>query len=120
MKISYMAIPGLYNDPPSVEEIIYGVCRHHRIYPALLKKKSRKQFIVKPRQEVHYLIKKHHPEISYYAIGKMVGDKGHVTVLYSVRTISDLMETDKVFRKEMQEIERNLTEVEVIKDKQTA
>lgn len=108
--ISYMAVPGILKNRPSVETIIHTICRHYRIYPALLTKRTRSRKIVIPRQRIHYFIryfypKSEYPKMSLYKIGKLAGKMNHATVLHSIRTVSNLIETDSKYRMEMQEIE---------------
>ena len=46
---------------------------------------------------------------SLATIGAEIGGKDHATVLHSCNTVSDLMSTDKVFRKYVNDIEEMLT-----------
>lgn len=108
--ISYMAVPGIVRQKPSVQIIIYTICKHHKIFPALLKKKTKNRKIVVPRQRIHYFIRYFYPKIEYpkmtlYKIGELAGNMDHATVLHSIRTVSNLIDTDIKYREEMQKIE---------------
>ena len=41
-------------------------------------------------------------------IGKTYGNKDHATVLHACKTVSNLMQTDKVYRSHIEEIEKKL------------
>ncbi len=69
--------------------------------------KTRKRQIVIARQLSMYLAK-NLTDKSLKAIGEMFGGRDHSTVIYSVRTVQDLMETDLVFKDTVSELERKL------------
>lgn len=69
-----------------------------------IQSKSRKQEIVKARQVTMFLCKKH-TKYSFSHIGNVVGKRDHATVLHACRAIQDLIDIDKSFRLEMNEIE---------------
>jgi chromosomal replication initiator protein len=54
-----------------------------------------------------YLSKKH-TKAPLTAIGAAVGGKNHATVLHSCKQVSNLMETDRSFKLQMEEIERRV------------
>jgi chromosomal replication initiator protein len=45
-------------------------------------------------------------KIPLTAIGAAIGNRNHATVLHSCKTISNLMETDKSFKLQVEELER--------------
>ncbi len=63
--------------------------------------------IAQARQIAMYLAKKH-TKSPLTAIGAAIGGKNHATVLHSCKQISNLMETDRKFRNQMEEIERSI------------
>ena len=63
--------------------------------------------IAQARQIARYLAKKH-TKSPLTAIGAAIGGKNHATVLHSCKQISNLMETDRKFRNQMEEIERSI------------
>ncbi len=69
--------------------------------------KTRKRQIVIARQLSMYLAK-NLTDKSLKAIGEMFGGRDHSTVIYSVKTVQDLMETDRVFKDTVSELEKKL------------
>lgn len=69
--------------------------------------KTRKRQIVIARQLSMYLAK-NLTDKSLKAIGEMFGGRDHSTVIYSVKTVQDLMETDLVFKDTVAELEKKL------------
>lgn len=65
--------------------------------------------IAQARQIAMYLSKKY-TKAPLAAIGSMIGGKNHATVLHSCKQITNLIETDKAFKAQMEEIERRITE----------
>ncbi len=80
------------------------------LQPEDLESKSRKRAIVQARQIAMYLSKKF-TKASLEQIGKKIGKKDHATVIYSLKVVNDLMDTDKKFRKIVSEIEEALYNV---------
>ena len=74
-----------------------------------IKKKSRKREIVIPRQSYHYFARKYFPhiEVSLTLIGQTTS-VDHATVIHSVKTIKNLIETDKRFKLKIQELNEHL------------
>jgi len=64
----------------------------------------RKRHYVLARQISHYFAKELHPRLSLAFVGKNIGNKDHATVLHSIKTINNLIDTDKVFAAEIEEI----------------
>ncbi len=69
--------------------------------------KTRKRQIVIARQLSMYLAK-NLTDKSLKAIGEMFGGRDHSTVIYSIKTVQDLMETDLVFKDTVAELEKKL------------
>jgi chromosomal replication initiator protein len=51
---------------------------------------------------------KQYTEESLKSIGRMFGGRDHSTVLYSIKTVKDLMETNDDIRKSLGELERKI------------
>ena len=66
-------------------------------------KKTRNRDIVVPRQ-VAMTLYRIHTNLSFDRIGKMYG-LDHATVIHAVKTIKDLLQYDKQFRKQISPIE---------------
>jgi chromosomal replication initiator protein len=54
-----------------------------------------------------YLAKKHTKQ-PLAAIGAAIGGRNHATVLHSCKTITNLMDTEKIFRQQVEKIEKTL------------
>lgn len=75
--------------------------------------KKRDREIVKVRQISHFLAREYTP-YSTSDIGKKIGKKNHATVLHSVKTVNNLIETDPKYRKEVLEIRKKYFEKDVV------
>ena len=76
----------------------------------MLVSKSRKRQIVQARQIAMYMGRSH-IGCSLSTIGAELGGKNHATVMHACNTVADLMDTDKVFRQYVTDIEKMLTAV---------
>ena len=93
--------------PLTVENILEKVCKHFEVEPASIQTKSRKREVVQVRQIAMYLSKKY-TDASTSKIGMVVGKKDHATVLHACKMVKNLLEVDKGFRTELEEIESSL------------
>ncbi len=91
----------------TIDKIQDIVCEHFNLSPDTLISKSRKREIVQARQITMYLAKYHTRE-SLQNIGRKIGDRDHATVLHACKTVSNLMDTDKVFNAGLKELELKL------------
>ena len=57
------------------------------------------------RQLAMYLAKKHTKQ-PLAAIGAAIGGRNHATVLHSCKAVADMIDTDKQFKAQMEEIEK--------------
>ena len=89
----------------NMEKVQSSVCEYFNISREELVSKSRKRQIVQARQIAMYLCRNLISNCSLAAIGSEIGGKDHATVLHSCMTVSDLMLTDRVFRKYVNDIE---------------
>ena len=93
-----------------IERVQQSVCEYFNISREDLLSKSRKRQIVQARQIAMYLSRNLISNCSLAAIGQEIGGKDHATVLHACTTVSDLMSTDKVFRKYVTDIESQLSQ----------
>lgn len=91
----------------TVDKIQQVVCGHFHIAPETLQAKTRKREIVQARQLAMYFCK-NYTKASLSYIGNQIGKKDHATVLYACKAVADLMETDRKFKMEVEEIQRKL------------
>ena len=95
------------NKPITIDNIISKVCAHYDLDESVIHTKSRKREIVQIRQIAMYLAKKH-TEISASKIGILIGNRDHATVLHACKTVKDLIEINKSFKSDIEEIEAAL------------
>jgi len=91
----------------TVEYIQKLVADHFKVPVEKLQGETRKRSIVIARQLSMYLAK-NLTDKSLKAIGETFGGRDHSTVIYSCRTVQDLMETDPFFKDTVGEIERKI------------
>jgi chromosomal replication initiator protein len=73
----------------------------------VLHTKTRKREIVQARQIAMYF-SKNMTKSSLSTIGSLIGGKDHATVLHACKTVNNLIETDKRFKGQIEDIERKL------------
>ena len=91
-----------------INRVQQSVCDYFNISREDLLSKSRKRQIVQARQIAMFLSRNLISNCSLATIGQEIGGKDHATVLHACTTVSDLMSTDKVFRKYVTDIESQL------------
>ena len=91
----------------TVQKIQDVVCEYFNIKKELIQSKSRKREIVQARQVAMYFTKAH-TEMSLSQIGTHIGKRNHATVLHACNTVRNLLDVDKTFRSNVDEIERIL------------
>ena len=91
----------------TVKSIRDLVCNTLNITAENLNSNSRKREVVQARQIAMYFAKKYTKD-SLTNIGNVIGKRNHATVLHACKTVQDLIETDKSFRRTIEEIENQL------------
>lgn len=92
----------------SVSKVQDAVCEYFNIGKADLCSSSRKRNIVQARQIAMFLSRKLTNE-SLSSIGSSIGGKDHATVLHSCNIVTDLIDTDRLIKQYVTDIERILT-----------
>ncbi|MBQ9462835.1 MAG: chromosomal replication initiator protein DnaA [Bacteroidales bacterium] len=92
----------------TISAVQAAVCEYFNISYDDLVSKSRKRQIVQARQISMYLCRSLISNCSLSAIGAETGGKDHATVLHSCSVVSDLMLTDRVFKKNVSDLEAKL------------
>lgn len=95
------------NKEITVENIKELVADHFKIPLDKLQGKTRKREVVIARQLSMYLAKNHTTN-SLKNIGDQFGGRDHSTVIYSCRTVQDLMDTDILFKDTVSELEKKV------------
>jgi chromosomal replication initiator protein len=91
----------------TIEQIRDTVCEYFKLSNDAISTKSRKLEVVQARQIAMYLSKQL-TKCSLSTIGNYIGKRDHATVLHACKKVVDLMDTDKLFRKNVLEIEQRL------------
>lgn len=92
------------NKPITIETIVSKVCKFYNLDESVLHTKTRKREIVQARQIAMFLTKKH-TDISASKIGHLIGNRDHATVLHACKIMRDLVDTDKGFKADIEQIE---------------
>lgn len=93
--------------PITIDTIIKKVAEFYGVEVNSINTRSRKREVVQVRQVAMYLAKKY-LDLSSSKIGQYVGKRDHATVLHACKSITNLIETDKQFRCELNQIEISL------------
>jgi chromosomal replication initiator protein len=91
----------------SIEFIQKSVCEYYNVPMDKLKEKTRKRAIVQARQLSMYLAKEF-TKNSLKSIGRHFGGRDHSTVIHSCQAVKDMMDTDKVFKESVLDLERKI------------
>lgn len=91
----------------TIEYIQKVVCDYFNMPPDSLQSKTRKREVVQARQIAMFFCKTL-TKSSLATIGANIGNKDHATVLHACKTVHNLIDTDKQFRVDIEEIERRL------------
>lgn len=83
------------------------VCDYFNMPIDSIQSKTRKREIVQARQ-IAMFFSKTLTKSSLASIGAQIGNKDHATVLHACKTVNNLIDTDKHFRLDVEEIEKRL------------
>jgi chromosomal replication initiator protein len=83
------------------------VCDYFNMPVDSLQSRTRKREVVQARQIAMYL-SKNFTKSSLASIGSQIGSKDHATVLHACKTVVNLLDTDRQFKTDLEEIERRL------------
>lgn len=97
----------MYQKEITIEHIIEVVCAEMNIDRERMNSSERTREVAIARQLAMFLAKKHTKQ-PLTNIGAAIGGRNHATVLHSCKTISNLMDTEKLFRQQVEHIEKQL------------
>jgi len=92
----------------SIEYIQKVVSAYFEMDVATLQSKTRKRHIVQARQLAMFFAKKF-TKASLASIGSQIGKRDHATVLHACKTVDNLAETDKQFRKYIEDLTKKFS-----------
>jgi chromosomal replication initiator protein len=91
----------------SIESIQKIVCDYFKLPVERLREKTRKREIVQARQiSMHFA--KQYTKHSLKSIGLHFGGRDHSTVIHALHTVDDLIETDREFRRWVDDIKKKI------------
>lgn len=91
----------------TIESIVRAVSDYYQVAVPELKGKSRKREIVQARQIAMFFAKQLTAH-TLKSIGENFGNRDHSTVLHSFHTVSDLMDTDRKYRLQVEELQKRI------------
>jgi len=91
----------------SIDSIIDVVCEYLAIDRKRLDSTERTREVAQARQVAMFLAKRH-TKAPLTQIGAAIGGRNHATVLHSCKTVQNMIDTDKSFRAQVEEIEKIL------------
>jgi len=100
-----MIAPGILERENPIITIQKNISQFYNISLELMNSETRKREIVQVRQIAMFFAKGQTGK-SLESIGNIIGGKDHGTVLHAVKTVKNLIETDKKFRNQMIEIQK--------------
>ena len=92
----------------TIEHIVKVVCDYYNIELDTFNSSKRTRDVAQARQVAMYLAKQH-TKAPLTVIGSSIGGRNHATVLHSCKAVTDMMDTDKQFKMQIEEIERLVT-----------
>lgn len=92
----------------SIDYIQKVVSEYFQLDVETLQSKTRKRHIVQARQLAMFFAKKY-TKASLQNIGSQIGDRDHATVLHACKTVDNLIETDRHFKKFVDDINKKLS-----------
>ncbi|MBB4078097.1 chromosomal replication initiator protein [Lewinella aquimaris] len=95
------------NKEVTPEVIQRTVAEYYDLEVDKLSSSTRRRHVVMARQISMFLVKQFTDQ-SLKAIGRLFGGRDHSTVLYSIKTVRDLMETNDEIKKDLADLERKI------------
>jgi chromosomal replication initiator protein len=95
----------LYQKEITIDHIIDVICEQMGVDRERISSSERTREVAIARQLAMFLAKKHTKQ-PLTNIGAAIGGRNHATVLHSCKTISNLMDTEKMFRQQVEQIEK--------------
>ena len=89
----------------TIDHIVKVVCDYYNIELDTFNSAKRTRDVAQARQVAMYLSKQH-TKAPLTVIGSSIGGRNHATVLHSCKAVADMIDTDKQFKMQIEEIER--------------
>lgn len=92
----------------SINRITEIVCQYYEIDEKDFNSTKRTREVAQARQVAMYLAKQH-TKLPLAAIGSAIGGRNHATVLHSCKSVSNLIDTDKLLKSQIEELNKLIT-----------
>ena len=89
----------------TIDHIVKVVCEYYDIELDTFNSTKRTRDVAQARQVAMFLAKQH-TKSPLTVIGSSIGGRNHATVLHSCKAVADMMDTDKTFKAQIEEIEK--------------
>ncbi|MBR4028091.1 MAG: chromosomal replication initiator protein DnaA [Alistipes sp.] len=89
----------------TIDHIVKVVCDYYDINLDTFNSAKRTRDVAQARQVAMYLAKQH-TKSPLTVIGSSIGGRNHATVLHSCKAVADMIDTDKQFKAQIEEIEK--------------
>ncbi len=89
----------------SINRITEIVCEYYEIDEKDFNSTKRTREVAQARQVAMYLAKQH-TKLPLAAIGSAIGGRNHATVLHSCKSVSNLIDTDKLLKSQIEELNK--------------
>ena len=89
----------------TIDHIVKVVCEYYDIELDTFNSTKRTRDVAQARQVAMFLAKQH-TKAPLTVIGSSIGGRNHATVLHSCKAVADMMDTDKTFKAQIEEIEK--------------
>ena len=89
----------------TIDSIVKIVCDYYNIELDTFNSAKRTRDVAQARQVAMYLAKQH-TKAPLTVIGSSIGGRNHATVLHSCKAVADMIDTDKQFKAQIDEIEK--------------
>lgn len=93
----------------SISRITEIVCQYYNISENDFNSSKRTREVAQARQVAMYLAKQY-TKSPLATIGSAIGGRNHATVLHSCKAVSNMIETDKIFKAQIEELEKMISE----------
>lgn len=93
----------------SISRITQIICQYYDISETDFNSAKRTREVAQARQVAMYLAKQY-TKSPLAAIGSAIGGRNHATVLHSCKAVSNMIETDKIFKAQIEELEKMISE----------
>lgn len=84
--------------------IILKVAEHYGLSADDMRSQARYRRVARPRQVAMYAMRELCPHLSFPAIGRLLGNRDHTTILHGVRKVEALLPTNPDFARDVRNV----------------